>query len=82
MSRAVMQDLPKGAHFIGPDGAEYKVTTPASEHPSGFVEVWNLSMPDSEVLRLLDMPGAVEQGCHPREGFFAYSFPTEVEVLS
>lgn len=82
MPRKNMQDLPKGARFIGPDGVEYKVVTSASEHRNGWVDVWDLSMTDAEALRRLNTPGAVEAGCHPREGFFAYTFPTEVEVLS
>lgn len=82
MTTQYMQDLPKGATFIGPDGATHKVTLPASEHPSGWVVVWNLSMPDDEVLRLMNTPGAVEEGSDPREGFFAYSHPVAVEVIS
>lgn len=76
-----MQDLPRGTQFIGPDGARYKVTAPASEHEHGFVFVWNLSMGDGEVLRRLSTPGWCKEGTHPREMFFAYSHPTEVEVL-
>lgn len=82
MSVQPMQELPRGARFVGPDGhTEYQVTRPACEDPRGWVEVWNLSMSDAEALRRLDTPGAVEQGCHPREGFFAFSYPTNVEVL-
>lgn len=77
--RVNMQDLPKDAHFIGPDGARYRVTKPASEHERGWVEVWNLSMSAAEVRRMLETPGAVEEGSHPREGFFAFSYPTPVE---
>jgi len=73
-----LNDLPKDTHFIGPDGARYKVTAPAADHKHGFVFVWNLSMTDDEVQRRLP---ACEPGTHPREGFFAFSHPAEVEVL-
>ena len=83
MSTADMQDLPAGARFIGPDGrTEYRVDTPAAAHPNGWVEVRNLSMTDAEAGALLASPGAVEPGCDPRDGFFAYSDPTSVEVLA
>lgn len=83
MTTQPMQSLPKGARFIGPDRrTEYEVTTPASEHPRGWVDVRNLSMSDAKAERLLGTPGAVEKGCDPRDGFFAYSHPVGVEVLS
>ncbi len=83
MSMQNMEDLPRGAEFIGPDGhTRYLVTTAASEHPRGWVEVRNLSMTDGEAADLLATPGAVEPGCDPRDGFFAYTHPTPVEVVA
>lgn len=77
-----MQDLPKGARFIGPDRrTRYEVITPAADHPSGWVDVRNLSMTAAEAVERLATPGAVEPGCDPRDGFFAFSHPVEVEVL-
>lgn len=62
MSVQPMQDLPRGARFVGPDGrTEYKVVTPASEHPRGWVDVVDKA----------------NQVC----GFFAFAYPTNVEVL-
>lgn len=75
-----MQDLPRDACFVGPDGATYKVVVAASEHPNGFVEVWNLSMGDADVLDRVD--DAYRAGHHPREGFFCYTHPVDVEVIS
>lgn len=83
MSTAVMQDLPKGARFIGPDGrTRYEVTVAAGDSPQGFVETWNLSMTGDEAAALLATPGAVEPGVDPRDGFFAYSHPVTVEVIA
>ncbi len=82
MSRALMTNLPRGARFIGPDTkTRYLITRAASEHPHGWVEVRDLSMSDELVAQLLATPGAVEPGCDPRDGSFAYTLPTEVEVL-
>lgn len=36
-----MQDLPRNARFIH-NGREYVITTPASEHPNGWVDVINV----------------------------------------
>jgi hypothetical protein len=38
MTREPMQDLPRNARFIH-DRREYVITTPASEHPRGWVFV-------------------------------------------
>lgn len=82
VSTAFMHELPAGARFIGPDGrTEYQVTTPAAEHPHGWVQVWNLSMTDAEAAVLSATPGAVEPGCDPRDGDFCYTVPVEVDVL-
>lgn len=81
VARRNMQDLPKGARFIGPDGTEYEVTTPASEHRNGWVNVRDLSMTEDEAQRRLATPGAVEPGEDPRDGFFSYTQPVEVEVV-
>lgn len=82
-----MQDLPAGAVFHlltggADDRTHYQITTAAIDHPDGWVEVRNLSMSDARAEQLLNTPGAVEKGCDPRDGFFAYSHPTEVEVVS
>jgi hypothetical protein len=82
-----MKELRKGQHFIGPDGAEYVVTAPAADHEHGFVFVWNLSMSDQEVLTRLNTPGFVEPNAdgtpgHPRAGFFAFSVPVFVELVT
>jgi hypothetical protein len=76
-----LTDLRRGQKFIGPDGRTHEVTTPASDHPHGFVEVRDLSMTDAEAAALLAAPGAVERGCDPREGFFAFTHPVDVEVI-
>jgi len=65
VTRQHMTDLPKGARFIGPDGSEYKVTRPASDHPNGWVEVWDLSI-----------SGATRGGV-----FMTDQVETDVEVL-
>lgn len=84
MSRQRMQDLPAGARFIGPDGrTEFKVVTPASEHPDGWVEVWNLSITDARAAELLASPGWSGADCDPRDGvFMTGQVEAEVEVLS
>lgn len=82
MTRQLITDLPRGARFIGPDGRTNLVTTPAAEHERGWVQVRDLSMSDADAARLQATPGAVEPGCDPRDQFFAYSHPVEVEVLS
>lgn len=84
---AFMQDLPTGTvvdHRVGGNHGtiRYQITRSAAEHPNGWVEVYNLTMTDDEAERLLNTPGAVEAGCDPRDGFFAFSHPVEVEVVS
>lgn len=85
MTTAILQELPRGAVFVKPTGYSarnrYEVTTPACEHPEGWVLVRNLSMSDSEAERRIaaDRLGPDED---PRDGFFAYPNPVEVEVLS
>lgn len=84
MTRQPMRDLPAGARFIEPDGhTEHVVTTPASRHRYGWVEVRNLSMTDVEATRLLATPGAVEPGSDARDCvFLAGQVDAEVEVLA
>ncbi|MFE0532035.1 hypothetical protein ACFW0V_30980 [Micromonospora parva] len=87
-SRVDMQALATGERFIGPDGSRYEVVTAASEHERGWVDVRNLSIPDDEAAAMM-AAGAVgwevnpETGervaLDPRDGFFAYSYPTPVE---
>lgn len=82
--KVAMTTLKRGQHFTGPDGhTEYVVTTPASEDKRGWVLVWNLSMSDDEVLKRMKYAEKDHDGkpVHPRSGFFAYSFPTYVEVI-
>ncbi len=82
MTRRPMQDLPEGAEFIGPDGpTRYQVTKSAANHENGWVEVRNLSHTDEEALKYAD-PQHVADGGNPRDGFFAYSSPVEVEVVA
>lgn len=78
---APMTSLRKNAEFIGPDGrTHYRVTRPASAHPHGWVEVRNLSMTAAEA-RAAIKRGDPEPGCDPRDGFFSYSVPVDVQVI-
>ncbi len=82
MTRRPMQDLPEHAEFIGPDNrTRYRVTKSAANHEHGWVEVRNLSCTDEEALKYAD-PRYVADGGDPRDGFFDYSSPVEVEVVA
>ncbi len=73
-----MTTLKRGDQFIGPDEhTRYIVTTPASEHEHGWINVRNLSMPDEEAVRRAEQPDVY--GPDSRGGFFAYSVPVYVE---
>ncbi len=73
-----MQDLPAGAEFVGPNkGTRYRVLKPASDHELGWVDVWNLSMSREEELKQITAGNP-----EPRVGFFAFSHPVDVEVIS
>ena len=81
-----MQDLPAGTVFEKFTGSprqytRYQVLVSAADDPRGHVRVRNLSMTDAEAADLLATAGAVEPGCDPRDGFFAYSRPVDVTVL-
>jgi hypothetical protein len=72
--RRTLTDLGKGQVFVGlgPDAKPYVVTTPASEHPRGWVFVTDLSADRAE----LNSDGSLM--C---EGFFAFSVPVAVDCL-
>jgi hypothetical protein len=73
-----MTTLNRGDQFIGPDEhTRYIVTTPASEHEHGWIDVRNLSMPDDEAVRRAEQPDVY--GPDSRGGFFAYDMPVYVE---
>jgi hypothetical protein len=76
-----MTDLPRHARFIGPDRRTiYRVTTAAADHERGWVMVRNLSMTDAQAAAAV-AAGGFERGDDPRDEFFAFSAPVEVEVL-
>ncbi len=58
--------------FIGPSGDLYEVAQPAAEHPSGWVEVTDLSMSD-DAEQAAQRRGVAEPGTSPRDGFFSYA---------
>ncbi|WP_045740788.1 hypothetical protein [Actinoplanes rectilineatus] len=71
--------LPKDARFLGFDSTtRYRVTTPAAEHPLGWVYVWNESMTDTEVADATRRSHRAH-GHDPRGGVFVR--PVLVEVL-
>ncbi len=70
MAEQRMRDLPRDAQFIGLDRrTRYQVTTPASEHADGWVEVRDISMTGLEAEQLR-AAGGVAPGQDPRAGFF------------
>lgn len=68
-----MGDLKAGDRFVGPDEKTvYAVTGECAKHKNEWLFVRNLSMTDQQARELLAEPGAVEEGCDPRDGFFDY----------
>lgn len=61
MSRVLLTELDRDDTFVGPDDALYQVTTPAREHPRGWVEAWGLSMARDVGVFVFICPVHVEQ---------------------
>lgn len=80
--RVAMTSLAGGDRFIGPDGrTRYEVTTPAAEHPRGWVNVRDLSMTDMEAAERAAQNRWDSPDTDGRDGFFAYSVPVYVHRL-
>jgi hypothetical protein len=77
-----MGELKERDRFVGPDGMTvYAVTGECASHKNGWLFVRDLSMTDQQARQLVAEPGAVEEGCDPRDGMFTYATDTLLDRI-